>query len=314
MQNTVSDLVTSLTEQGQHTDSIHQLHYQNKQRVVNGHLRLRFDWDRSAAQTVLTECVQQPPLKVVRAFTMADGGKLVHLHNVSGGVLGGDHLRMQVAVGEQAQVQLTTTSATRIYRCLESSEDAVQVNEISLERGAVLEYVPDALIPFAGARYRQQTHIELAEGAGLFWWEIYAPGREASGETFAYDKLFLSLEIRAEGKSVAIERNLLEPQHRPMNSVARLGHYKYLTSFYICRVGFENSSWLRLEKELSNLAENLSRQNEVIWGISALSMHGLIVRALSVNGRALMPGLIAFWQKAKQQIYGRDAVLPRKVW
>ncbi len=314
MQNTVSDLVTSLTEQGQQTDSVHQLQSQNKLHSVHGQLQLRFDWNASRAQTVLAECIQQPPLKVVRAFSIADGATLVHLHNVSGGVLGGDHFQVQVDVSENARAQLTTTSATRIYRCSESAGDAFQINEIKVRKNALLEYVPDALIPFAGARYQQRTQIELAGGAGLFWWEIYAPGREASGEIFSYEKLSLGLDIKSEGRVVAIERNLLEPQKRPLNSLVRLGHYKHFASFYICRVDFEISYWLTLEKELSDLAEQLSRRNEVIWGISTLPAHGLVVRAVSINSRELVSGLIEFWQSAKRKIYSCEAILPRKVW
>ena len=35
----------------------------------------------------------------IRAFPQANGGALVHLHNVSGGVLAGDRLLLQIAVG-----------------------------------------------------------------------------------------------------------------------------------------------------------------------------------------------------------------------
>ena len=44
----------------------------------------------------------------------------------------------------------------------------------------LLELLPDPLIPFAGSAYQQQTQIDLADNAGLFWWETIAPGREAT--------------------------------------------------------------------------------------------------------------------------------------
>ena len=58
----------------------------------------------------------QPPLKVVRAFEADHGAALVHLHNVSGGVLGGDHLTLQVHVGEGARAQVTTPIAGQVVR------------------------------------------------------------------------------------------------------------------------------------------------------------------------------------------------------
>ena len=60
---------------------------------------------------------QQPPWKVVRAFPGDAGRSLVHLHNVSGGVLSGDHLSLDIHAGPGSVVQVTTTGATRgFYR------------------------------------------------------------------------------------------------------------------------------------------------------------------------------------------------------
>ncbi len=42
---------------------------------------------------------QEPPWRVIRAFPQDNGAALVHLHNVSGGVLAGDDLHLDIAVG-----------------------------------------------------------------------------------------------------------------------------------------------------------------------------------------------------------------------
>ena len=57
-----------------------------------------------ANRTELAVCDQQPPLKVVRAFKLSNGGMLVHLHNLSGGVLGGDRLETSVEVESRLKV------------------------------------------------------------------------------------------------------------------------------------------------------------------------------------------------------------------
>jgi urease accessory protein len=251
---------------------------------------------------------------VVRAFPQADGAVLLHLHNISGGVLGGDHLEMEVELGRDARAQLTTTGSTRLYRLPPSMPEAVQINQVTVREDGWLEYLPDPLIPFAGAGYRQVTTIALDSGAGLFWWEIVAPGREARGEIFDYERLELKIEIHAPDRVIASERNRLEPRLRPLDSPARLGHYRYFASFYICRVGLEARRWLTIEEELREIAGRLSRPAEILWGISALPAHGLLVRALSISGRAINPGLIAFWRTAKLKLYGLEAVSPRKIW
>jgi urease accessory protein len=254
------------------------------------------------------------PLRIVRAFQLDDGGALVHLHNLSGGVLGGDQLDVTVEVGARAVAQVTSTGATRIYRSRENSEQAKQRTRINIEDGGLVEYLPDQLIPFAGSSYRQETRVELGTNAGLFWWETVTPGREAHNETFAYDLLQLKTWISALGQPIAIEHMRIEPARRSVFSLARLGAYTYFSTFYICRVGIETSRWLELEKLLGELVERLSRASEIVWGVSPLRAHGLVVRALSVNSREITMGLPEFWRAAKLFLYDRPAVLPRKVY
>lgn len=285
---------------------------------MQGCLWLNFDYAASTAQSLghtrLSVRAQQPPLQVIRAFTTTEGAALVHLHNLSGGVLGGDHLELKVEVGPHAQAQLTSTGATRLYRQRAGFRPAEQHTEIQVAEGGLLEYLPDPLIPFAGACYHQRTHIKLSPDAGLFWWETIAPGREARGESFEYDRLQIELDLMVAGRPLALERLRLEPALRPLNSATRLGPYRYLTSFYICRPGVEAAEWSGLETTLLELVRELSRPGEVVWGVSTLPAHGLIVRGLSQRHPDITTGLLAFWQRAKQALYGRPALPPRKIY
>ncbi len=229
-------------------------------------------------------------------------------------MLGGDDLELVIEVGAEAHAQITSTGATRLYRSRQEAPVAAQRNKIKVEENGLLEYLPDALIPFVGSRYCQETTIELASGAGLFWWEIVAPGRAARGELFAYELLQFKLDLTAEGMPLAQERVKLEPARRSLSSPGRLGSYRYFSTFYICRVGLDAPRWLALESELSILARQLSCPGEVLWAASMLPAHGLVIRALSVKGRAITSGLLAFWRAAKLQLHGQTAVPPRKVY
>ena len=217
-------------------------------------------------------------------------------------------------VKQNAYAQLTSTSATRLYRSRAGNVTASQTNVFSIQEGGLLEYLPDLLIPFAGSRYQQHTAIELAQDAGLFWWEIVAPGRLAKGECFEYDVVQMSVRITALGKPIALEHMKLEPAQRPLSSLARLGPHCYFCSFYICKVGAHAKEWQRLEAQLSELAQQLSCSSNVCWGVSTLVQHGLVVRAVSKEGRTLATGLPAFWKAARLALYGREATLPRKVY
>jgi urease accessory protein len=284
---------------------------------VRAQMDLEFAHDAETGCTRLRASHQEPPLKAVRTFAAADGAALLHLHNVSGGLLGGDELSLKVNLAPGAIVQLTTTGATRIYRPRADSAPTRQANQITVGKNALLEYVPDPIIPYARARFSQRTTIHLSPGAGLFWWEILSPGREAHGEVFQYESLELSTDVVAGGRPICSERVRLRPGEHDLASAARMGSHRYWATFYICRVGAESRAWRALEDRIRDQATALYPLNgvhhEARWGVSTLPSDGLVVRGMAHHGRDAYAGLLAFWRVAKLALYGKEPVLPRKL-
>lgn len=147
---------------------------------------------------------------------------------------------------------------------------------------------------------------------------MVTPGRTARGEIFDYTSLHIDSEICAQGKLLAIERLRLDPAKSSSNtqftSPARLGPYQYFCSFYICEVGLDAASWLRLEDELQNIAQQRTQPGESCWGVSTLVEHGLVIRALSRRGTEIPAGLLDFWRAAKLFLYEREVIPPRKIY
>lgn len=256
---------------------------------------------------------------MARAFPQENGSVLVHLHNVSGGVLSGDDLALRIDVAAGASAQVTTTGATRLYRHRAGAEDSRQTSEFTVGENGTLEFLPDPIIPFAGSRHWQKTRIHIHRGASLFWWETVAPGRQASGEEFAFERLGMETRVIAgagPGNRLPLlhENLLLEPKLRPLNTLARLQQYRWTASFLVCQVGRHAEFWRGLENELNQLAMERSRIGEVIWGASTLVAHGVVVRGLSINGRHLQHTLTDFWRAARRAVTGAEAVPPRKVY
>jgi urease accessory protein len=238
---------------------------------------------------------------------------LVHLNNVSGGVLAGDRLRLDVEVDAGEIAQITTTGATRLYRHRPGAADSEQYTVISVGDGALMEYLPDAVIPYAGSRHTQRTEVKLASGAALFWWEALAPGRQAAGETFAFERLCVESEVRAGTRPMVRERFLLEPAARPLGVTARMQEYLHVASFYACQEGRPPAFWRVLENRLNELAKERTQSGEVVWGASTLASDGVIVRGLSVSSRWIHPALIEFWRQARLAVTGQEAIPPRKI-
>lgn len=281
--------------------------------ATQGHLALDFRYSKADAKTTMHVTAQEHPLRVVRAFTHQNGAALAHLHNVSGGVLGGDCLSVTASIGPNAKAQLTTPGATRIYRHRAGLSNSSQTTTIYIEPGGLLELLPESIIPFAQARYNQHTQIHLSDRAGLFWWEVVAPGRIAYQELFDYDHLEMKTEICAGPTPIALERLQFSPKQAHPTSIVRLGGYQYWATFYICQVGVLANKWQSLEAELADLGRQLSHSRQQSWGISRLVSDGLVIRGLGMNSEKLMQALTEFWRTAKLRLYQEEIFIPRKL-
>jgi len=273
-------------------------------------LELRFTLD--AHCTRMSVPVQEPPWRAIRAFQNPQRQAVVHLHNVSGGVLSGDSLDLSIEAGESTRVQVTSVGATRIYRQRPGRETARLFTSIRVDDGAMLEYLPDVIIPFCGSRFRQSTVVSLGSNAGFIAWETLAAGRIASGEEFALDFFHSECSICSDTRPVAMERYSVTPSSRDPRSVARWGRFRYSATLYICHTGIAQSQWLGLESRLSEQAfGQVSGSSR--WGVSALVAGGLVIRGLALEAHHITSGLYTFWNLAKQELWGEPAVPPRKI-
>ncbi len=103
------------------------------------------------------------------------------LINTGGGLLGGDHLRFDVAVADSATSQITTQSAERVYRSL-GPDCRVDIS-LSVARGARLHWLPQETILFNDARLARTITADIAPDATLLMVEATVFGRAAMAET-----------------------------------------------------------------------------------------------------------------------------------
>src|SRR4029077_3858801 len=74
---------------------------------------------------------------------------------------------------------------------------------LRVRSGATLEYLPDAVVPFRGARFFQRTCLTADADSTAILGEVLLPGRVARGELHAYDLYW------AETEACAADRKLL---------------------------------------------------------------------------------------------------------
>ncbi|WP_050525750.1 urease accessory protein UreD [Pseudorhodobacter aquimaris] len=123
--------------------------------------------------------------------------------NTSGGLTGGDHLRLSMDVGAGCRVLATTQTAERGYA---SSGGAARIGvRATLGAGARLDWMPQETILFQNANLHRTTEIDLAKGAECLLTESLVLGRAAMGETLHQADLHDRRIIRREGRPLWAE-------------------------------------------------------------------------------------------------------------
>lgn len=184
-------------------------------------------------RTVLLECRAAYPLQVTRPqLSAGDGSLSLILLLLSGGVLDGDQLALDVTLEPGARLALRTQAATQIHTGRSSQSLRATVDE-----GAWLSYVPQALVPHAGAEFASAARVQLAPGARVLLAETLAPGRTRFGEAFSYRSVRLDVDVWSGQEVLARERALIEPDARLR--AARFGPATHLTGVYMLGPGAE---------------------------------------------------------------------------
>jgi urease accessory protein len=128
--------------------------------------------------------------------------------NTAGGIASGDRLAINVAVGVDAELTLTTAAAEKAYRSL--GLDATIDVRLSVAPGGSLRWLPQETILFDHVSVRRSIDVELAERAQLMLAESIVFGRSAMGETVQFGTFFDRWRVRRAGKLVFAETTRLD--------------------------------------------------------------------------------------------------------
>jgi urease accessory protein len=166
---------------------------------------LELSFERVGTATTLVRRRHRGPLRVQRPFHPDREGpcQVIVLHP-PGGIVGGDSLSLDVAVGEQAQALITTPGATKFYRS--AGATARQQTTLHVGPAGLLEWLPQETLLFDGARAQIETRVELAPGARFLGWDITGLGLPASGRAFERGTCHTRWQIWREAEPLWIDR------------------------------------------------------------------------------------------------------------
>jgi urease accessory protein len=268
---------------------------------------LRLGFERRGAATVLAACRFTLPLQVLAPVALDGPAAVVSILNPTGGLVGGDRLAIDVRAGADAHAVLTTPSATRVYRA--DGEPTMQTVRLSLGPRAVVEWVPDHTIPFAGSALRQAIDVELDETAGLILVDAFAAGRVAAGEAWRFARLESAISIRDRGGWLLHDRFVLRgPAAKDDVALDGLGFTEsrpYFASIAI--VGdFDRE---RFAVEAGDL---VGASVATTLGVAILPRRGALVRCLAPSAPALLGVLEGCWRLARRALLGLPPLALRK--
>ncbi|OAH54020.1 MULTISPECIES: urease accessory protein UreD [Bacillaceae] len=266
---------------------------------------LRLSMEKKRDKTVTKQVYFQGAFKMLRPHYFDDSGQACYfLINPGGGYVDGDRYRMEIMLEERAELILTTQSATKVYRTPHTP--VLQENEIVLKKGSVLEYIPDPLIAYRNAKYKQNTIIQMERGATLFYSDIVTPGWSPDGEWFQYDLLQLKNEIYLDEKLILFDHLKLQPIEAGVDGIGYMEGYTHLGSMIVISEKVNEDVLQRLynviEKDLG----------ECKAGLSLLTEGGFTVRILAHSTQKIEELTAACSAFLRKEWYDRHPVTLRK--
>ena len=176
-----------------------------------------------------------------------------------------------------------------------------------MARDAYVEYIPDALIPHAGARLEQELVADVEAGGRLIAAELVAPGRVARDEAFDYASLSLTTRVRVDGREAAVDSLTLSPGRLDPRSPGLLGGHQYLASLFAIAPGEAAEP---LAAAISNAVAGTA--NCTIATGTLPSGAGALIRVLADSGIAADRGLRTAWSAARVALLGSPPPRRRK--
>ncbi|MCW4466074.1 urease accessory protein UreD [Glutamicibacter sp. MNS18] len=270
---------------------------------------LRLQVGRRAGKDIATAQYHQGALRVLRPHYLDDSAQVCYtIVNPGGGYLGADRYGIEVEVAAGSSLLLTTQSATKVYRTPQG--EAIQRMVLRLGAGAVLEYLPDQLIAYRQASYRQETSIEMAADASLVLCEVLTPGWSPDGTLFRYERLRLRTEVSVDGELVLLDNLRVEPGADSLDSLLFLQDYTH--------VGMMLAVDARIDRELAEQLRELAyriagdQRSTVHVGISVTGFPGVAVRTLSHSTEATNAVLLGIANELRRRFRGQQSVNLRK--
>jgi urease accessory protein len=265
---------------------------------------------RHGGATRLGRHYQRAPLHLYRPIYLDEGRPdmaFLFLQQSGDGLVQGDRYRVDIDCGPGSATHVTTQAATNIFGGRQNF--ATQLVNLRVGAGAVLEYMPDPVVPFRGSRLFQRMCLTLDPEATVICGETLLPGRVAHREAHVYDLYWSEIEVRRPDETPLFADALrLSPcANKSPRSIGLLGAHDVIAALYVISRQTDAADMVAM------LRTALAGRADVLVGASELpNESGALVKILGPSSKAVQAALRAAWNTARLELLGTPAPNLRK--
>jgi urease accessory protein len=260
--------------------------------------------------TRLRRHYQRAPLHIYRPIYL-DAAQpdmaFVFLLQSGDGLVQGDRYRVDIDCEPRAAVHVTTQAATNVFGARQNL--VTQLVNLHADAGAVLEYLPDPVVPFRRSRLFQRISLTADREATVILGETVLPGRVAYDETHAYDLYWSETEVRRpDGTLLFSDLLRFKPADGEQpRSIGQLGGHDVVATLYLISGRMDPTTMV------SGLRRALDSCPDVLAGVSELPDGcGAAVRLLGSTSQTVQAARNAAWNAARLALLGIPAPDRRK--
>ncbi|MBD5188738.1 MAG: urease accessory protein UreD [Bacteroidales bacterium] len=277
----------------------------------HGYLRLGFELD-ARGKSILRDLDRRVPLIAQQELYFDEEMPempCLYILSSGGPNVDGDRYQQDITVRKNAFAWVSTGAATKLAEMRFNYSGMIQ--NIVLEEGAYLEFMPEPVIPCRHTRFISDTRLNVHPTATVFYSEIYMGGRKyyKDGELFEFDILSVcSHGERPDGEQLFREKFVIDPNVVPVRQLGVMGNYDVFANV-IVMTPKENA-----EKIYEATEAYIDREKKLAVGITHLpNDSGLLFKVLGMEPGPVKKIVREFCSKVRMTVKGKP-VPPEFPW
>lgn len=229
----------------------------------------------------------------------------IYLQSLSGGIFQADELDLSCVFERGSRAQITTQASTIVHGA--APKGATQRVAIDAQAGTLVEYLPDPLILFPGARLESRLNVRVAKSATVIASESFL-AHDPEGRGRVFDRYSSATQVTsAKGEILASDRILLDGRAFAEGLPGVISPNNAQGSIFV--IDRRNAP----DVLVSMMRDALEDLPGLYAGASILpNACGGWARLLAVDGAVLRGGMEAVWSSLRELLVGRRPIPRRK--